>query len=82
MSYEGVSDLSLPPLITALVKTMDALGGDIVLDDVIFALASIRENHGSETPVVKATCGFEYNMIMVSKGGVSTGGDFFGGALC
>jgi len=68
MSFEGVSDPSLhPPMINTYLKTRDTLGCHMVFDDAPFLLAPLRENDESEKLVVKASCEFEHDRIVISK---------------
>jgi len=66
--FEGMSDPSLHPLIiNPHLKIRDALGVDIVFDDAPSLLAPLRENDRSKKLVVKASCEFEHNTIVVSN---------------
>jgi len=49
------------------LETRDALGGDMVFDNTPFLSAPLRENDKSEKLVIKGTCEFEHDTIVVSK---------------
>jgi len=68
MSFTGMSNPSVHSLmINHHLKTRDTFGGDMDCDDAHFLLAPLRENDKSEKLVVKASCEFEHDMIVVSK---------------
>jgi len=68
MPFEGVSDPSIYPLmINPHFKTKGALMGDMLFDDAPFLLGPLRENNKSDKLVVKVSCDFVHDMIVVSK---------------
>ena len=62
MSFEGVSDPSLHPLVVS--PHIEALKGDMGVDDTLFSLAPFRDIYKSEKLVIDSSCTNKHEIII------------------